>query len=47
MEVSADGKIVQVRGKRNIAPNEDVDALIKDYKTHLEKIFSDKRRKTA
>lgn len=47
MEVSADGKIVQVRGKRNIAPGEDVDALIKDYKTHLEKIFSDKRRKTA
>lgn len=47
MEVSADGKIAQVRGKRNIAPNEDVDALIKDYKTHLEKIFSDKRRKTA
>ena len=47
MEVSADGKIVQVRGKRNIAPDEDVDALIKDYKTHLEKIFSDKRRKTA
>ena len=47
MEVSADGKIVQVRGKRNIAPGEDVDALIKDYKTHLEKIFSDKRRKTT
>ena len=47
MEVSADGKIVQVRGKRNIAPGEDVDTLIKDYMAYLEKIFSDKRRKTA
>ena len=47
MEVSSDGKIVQVRGKRNIAPDKDVDALIKDYETYLDKIFSDKRRKTA
>lgn len=47
MEVSADGKIVQVRGKRNIAPNKEVEDLIKGYKTYLEKIFSDKRRKTA
>ncbi len=47
MEVSSDGKIVQVRGKRNIAPDKDVDALIKDYMAYLEKIFSDKRRKTA
>lgn len=47
MEVSADGKIVQVRGKRNIAPGEDVDTLIKDYMAYLEKIFSDKRRKTT
>jgi hypothetical protein len=47
MEVSADGKIVQVRGKRNIAPNKEVEDLIKGYKAYLEKIFSDKRRKTA
>lgn len=47
MEVSSDGKIVQVRGKRNIAPDKDVDALIKDYMAYLEKIFSDKRRKTV
>lgn len=47
MEVSSYGKIVQVRGKRNIAPDKDVDALIKDYETYLDKIFSDKRRKTA
>lgn len=47
MEISTSGKIVQVRGKRNIAPGEDVDALIKDYMAYLEKIFSDKRRKTA
>ena len=47
MEVSVDGKIVQVRGKRNIAPNKEVEDLIKGYKAYLEKIFSDKRRKTA
>ena len=47
MEVSADGKIVQVRGKRNIAPNKEVEDLIKGYKAYLEKIFNDKRRKTA
>lgn len=47
MEVSADGKIVQVRGKRNIAPNKEVEDLIKGYTAYLEKIFSDKRRKTA
>lgn len=47
MEVSSDGKIVQVRGKRNIAPNKKVEDLIKSYKAYLEKIFSDKRRKTA
>jgi hypothetical protein len=47
MEVSSDGKIVQVRGKRNIAPNKEVEDLIKDYAAYLEKIFSDKRRKTA
>ena len=47
MEISTSGKIVQVRGKRNIAPDKDVDALIKDYTAYLEKIFSDKRRKTA
>lgn len=47
MEVSADGKIVQVRGKRNIAPNKEVEDLIEGYKAYLEKIFNDKRRKTA
>ena len=47
MEVSPDGKIVQVRGKRNIAPDKEVEDLIKSYKAYLEKIFSDKRRKTA
>lgn len=47
MEISTSGKIVQVRGKRNIAPNKEVEDLIKGYKAYLEKIFSDKRRKTA
>lgn len=48
MEVSVDGKIVQVRGNHNNAPNEKVNKLIEEYKKYLEKIFSsDKRRKTA
>lgn len=48
MEISTEGKIVQVRGLRNCKTTPEVDAFIEAYKEHLAGIFGkQKARKTA
>lgn len=46
MELSTDGKIVQIRGLRNCAPPKSVLKFIEQYKQHLSNVF-EKARKTA
>lgn len=49
MELSADGKIRQVRGRKNADPTPAVQALVDAYTAYLQGIFNDKKkaRKTA
>ena len=48
MEISTEGKIVQVRGLRNCKTTPEVQAFIEEYKQHLAAVFGrEKRRKTA
>lgn len=47
MEISTDGKIVQVRGVRNAPPTEEVSEFTELYRVHLAEIFSKKERKSA
>ena len=49
MEISTEGKIVQVRGLRNCKTTPEVDAFIEAYKEHLAEVFGikQKARKTA
>lgn len=44
MEVSKEGKIVQVRGEHNRAPVEEVEKLIQDYKIYLDKLYNSKKK---
>lgn len=44
MEVSKEGKIVQVRGEHNRAPVEEVDELIQEYKVYLHKLYNSKKK---
>lgn len=46
MELSADGRIMQVRGMRNRDPSNSVAAFVKEYRGYIESIFK-KARKTA
>jgi hypothetical protein len=41
MEVSQNGKIIQVRGDRNIAPTPEVKALTETYQDYLKNIFKE------
>lgn len=48
MEISTEGKIVQVRGLRNCKTTPEVQAFIEEYKQHLAAVFGkEKRRKSA
>lgn len=48
MEISTEGKIVQVRGLRNCKTTPEVDAFMEEYKQHLAAVLGkEKRRKTA
>lgn len=47
MEVSTEGKIIQVRGNRNCDPTPEVAELVQMYKEHLNTIFEKKERKSA
>ncbi len=47
MELSTDGKIMQVRGLKNADPTREVKVLISAYKEYLKTIFTNHRRKTA
>lgn len=47
MELSAKGKIVQVRGYKNCAMTDEVAEFVRKYKIYLSKIFYKKESKTA
>jgi hypothetical protein rflaF_05699 len=47
MEVSNDGRIIQVRGLRNCPMTDEVNNFVEEYKQHLSKIFSKKARVSA
>lgn len=44
MELSADGQIRQVRGRKNADPTPAVQALVDAYKTYLQGVFNDKKK---
>jgi hypothetical protein len=44
MELSADGRVVQVRGLRNCDPPEDVIALVEAYKQYIRPLFDKQKR---
>ena len=48
MELSTEGKVVQVRGYKNAAPNEEVRAFVEEYKQYIAPLFErQKARITA
>lgn len=47
MELSTDGKVMQVRGLRNCDPTADVKAFVEQYKKYIGNIYRKKARKTA
>lgn len=47
MELSVEGKVMQVRGLRNSDPTAEVKAFVGQYKEYIKNIFRKKARKTA
>ena len=47
MELSVEGKVMQVRGLRNSDPCAEVKAFVGQYKEYIKNIFRKKARKTA
>lgn len=45
MEVSTTGKVIQVRGLRNMDPTDDVKELVEHYKDYLIRLFAGKNKK--